>query len=58
MVTGDHKEDFGWEGLQQPAEEQVETMPGVQCWRRAVPVQRVGLYSPGGTAPLFWPGAL
>jgi len=32
---------------------QVETMPGVLCSRRAVPVQRVGLYVPGGTAPLF-----
>jgi len=38
---------------QWPAEERVETMPGVLCWRRAVPVQRVGLYIPGGTAPLF-----
>ncbi|GAA4007970.1 histidinol dehydrogenase [Hymenobacter fastidiosus] len=38
---------------QRPTEERVETMPGVQCWRRAVPVQRVGLYIPGGTAPLF-----
>lgn len=38
---------------QLPQPEQVETMPGVQCWRRAVPVQRVGLYIPGGTAPLF-----
>ncbi|MCA8830244.1 histidinol dehydrogenase [Hymenobacter pini] len=36
-----------------PQEERVETMPGVMCWRRAVPVQRVGLYIPGGTAPLF-----
>ncbi|MCB2376997.1 histidinol dehydrogenase [Hymenobacter sp. BT635] len=31
----------------------VETMPGVMCWRKSVPVQRVGLYIPGGTAPLF-----
>ena len=31
----------------------VETMPGVVCSRRAVPVRRVGLYVPGGTAPLF-----
>ncbi|UOQ70869.1 histidinol dehydrogenase [Hymenobacter cellulosilyticus] len=31
----------------------VETMPGVTCWRKSVPVQRVGLYIPGGTAPLF-----
>ncbi len=32
---------------------QVETMPGVKCWRRSVAIQRVGLYVPGGTAPLF-----
>jgi histidinol dehydrogenase len=31
----------------------VETSPGVRCRRRAVPIQRVGLYVPGGTAPLF-----
>lgn len=33
--------------------EPVETMPGVLCWRRSVPIERVGLYIPGGTAPLF-----
>jgi histidinol dehydrogenase len=31
----------------------VETMPGVKCWRKSVPIQKVGLYIPGGTAPLF-----
>ena len=31
----------------------LETMPGVRCWRRSVPIERVGLYIPGGTAPLF-----
>lgn len=31
----------------------VETMPGVQCWQEPRPIQRVGLYIPGGTAPLF-----
>lgn len=31
----------------------VETMPGVRCWRKAVPITRVGIYIPGGTAPLF-----
>lgn len=31
----------------------VETMPGVTCWQKAVPIERVGLYVPGGTAPLF-----
>lgn len=31
----------------------VETMQGVTCWRKAVPIERVGLYIPGGSAPLF-----
>ena len=31
----------------------VETMPGVHCWRRPVAIQSVGLYIPGGSAPLF-----
>ena len=31
----------------------VETMPGVSCWRKSVPISKVGLYIPGGTAPLF-----
>lgn len=31
----------------------VETMPGVRCWQKSVPIERVGLYIPGGTAPLF-----
>ena len=31
----------------------VKTMSGVTCWQRAVPVEKVGLYIPGGTAPLF-----
>lgn len=31
----------------------VETMPGVQCWRRATAIEKVGLYIPGGSAPLF-----
>ncbi len=31
---------------------EVETMPGVRCWRETRPIERVGLYVPGGTAPL------
>ncbi|OYU55345.1 MAG: histidinol dehydrogenase [Chitinophagaceae bacterium BSSC1] len=31
----------------------VETMPGVKCWRKSVGIERVGLYIPGGSAPLF-----
>ncbi|RMF57674.1 MAG: histidinol dehydrogenase, partial [Calditrichaeota bacterium] len=38
---------------QQEVSRKIETMPGVCCWRRSVPIDRVGLYIPGGTAPLF-----
>jgi histidinol dehydrogenase len=31
----------------------IETMSGVQCWRKSVGIDRVGLYVPGGSAPLF-----
>jgi histidinol dehydrogenase len=31
----------------------VETAPGVSCWQKSVPIEKVGLYIPGGTAPLF-----
>ena len=31
----------------------VQTQPGVTCWQQAVPIEKVGLYIPGGTAPLF-----
>lgn len=31
----------------------VETAPGVVCWQKQLPIERVGLYIPGGTAPLF-----
>ena len=31
----------------------IETMPGVQCWRKSVGIEKVGLYIPGGSAPLF-----
>lgn len=35
------------------AVEYIDTMPGVRCWRKAVPIEKVGLYIPGGSAPLF-----
>ena len=35
------------------ASEIIETMPGIQCWRKSVAIEKVGLYIPGGTAPLF-----
>lgn len=33
--------------------EMIETMPGIRCWRKSVGIEKVGLYIPGGTAPLF-----
>jgi histidinol dehydrogenase len=38
---------------QQLTESKVETMSGVTCWRKAVAIEKVGLYIPGGSAPLF-----
>lgn len=31
----------------------IETTPGVTCWRKGVPIEKVGIYIPGGSAPLF-----
>ena len=40
------------EGQREPIQHQV-TSPGIRCWRKSVPIESVGLYIPGGTAPLF-----
>ncbi|HPR00303.1 MAG TPA: histidinol dehydrogenase [Saprospiraceae bacterium] len=39
--------------LQKDPERKMETSPGVSCWQKSVPIEKVGLYIPGGTAPLF-----
>src|SRR6187397_2883531 len=31
----------------------IETMPGINCWRRSIGIEKVGIYIPGGSAPLF-----
>ena len=38
---------------QLPKVVRTETTPGVTCWQKAIPIQKVGLYIPGGSAPLF-----
>ena len=38
---------------QKPELKKIETTPGVVCWQKAVPIEKVGLYIPGGSAPLF-----
>lgn len=44
---------FAFHKAQQVQEEVVETTPGVKCWRKSVAIEKVGLYIPGGSAPLF-----
>lgn len=36
-----------------PVIKRIETTPGVVCWQKPVPIEKVGLYIPGGSAPLF-----
>lgn len=38
---------------QKPVDVDIETQPGVRCLQRSLPIERVGLYIPGGSAPLF-----
>ena len=38
---------------QKEKEKIIETSKGVRCWRKSVPIEKVGLYIPGGSAPLF-----
>ncbi len=50
-LSADNIEKF--HSSQKPPTVKQETTPGVVCWQKAVPIQRVGLYIPGGSAPLF-----
>ncbi|WP_324718930.1 histidinol dehydrogenase [Salinimicrobium sp. HB62] len=48
------KENIGkFHAVQKTEKVSVETVAGVQCWQEKRPIQKVGLYIPGGTAPLF-----
>lgn len=51
VVAREHIETF--HAAQRFEGKKIETAPGVICWQKAVPIERVGLYIPGGTAPLF-----
>ena len=44
---------FKFHQQQQTKVEVIETTEGVHCWRKSVGIEKVGLYIPGGTAPLF-----
>jgi len=44
---------FTFHASQQLVEKRIETSPGVVCWQKSSAIERVGIYIPGGTAPLF-----
>ncbi len=48
-----HQNIRAFHEAQQFHEIRIETQPGVECWQKSVAIERVGLYIPGGTAPLF-----
>lgn len=48
------KENIGkFHASQRFTGQKIETTAGVTCWQKAMPIEKVGLYIPGGTAPLF-----
>ncbi|MDE6013163.1 MAG: histidinol dehydrogenase, partial [Prevotella sp.] len=48
-----HENIYKFHASQKFEGHQVETRPGVVCWQKSVAIEKVGLYIPGGTAPLF-----
>ena len=44
---------YKFHASQQHISTKIETSPGVVCWQKSSPIERVGIYIPGGTAPLF-----
>jgi histidinol dehydrogenase len=48
-----HKNIYKFHSAQKFQSERVKVTDGVECWQKSVPIQKVGLYIPGGTAPLF-----
>jgi histidinol dehydrogenase len=48
-----HQNIYQFHAAQKFEGKKVETQPGVSCWQKSVAIERVGLYIPGGTAPLF-----
>ena len=52
-IIAAHKNIYTFHASQIFETKQVETTPGVTCWQKAMPIEKVGLYIPGGTAPLF-----
>ncbi|MBN2743518.1 MAG: histidinol dehydrogenase [Marinilabiliaceae bacterium] len=52
IITARHNVEK-FHSAQHLAVKKIETQPGVTCWQKSVGIEKVGLYIPGGTAPLF-----
>ncbi|WP_159023229.1 histidinol dehydrogenase [Formosa sp. L2A11] len=52
-ITAAYKNIERFHAAQKTEKVQVETMPGVNCWQEKRAIEKIGLYIPGGTAPLF-----
>ena len=52
-IVSAHKNIYKFHYSQQSVHNKVETCPGVTCWQKDIAIEKVGLYIPGGTAPLF-----
>ncbi len=52
-ITMAHHNIHQFHSAQKFSGQPIETQPGVSCWQKSVAIERVGLYIPGGTAPLF-----
>jgi histidinol dehydrogenase len=48
-----HENIYQFHAAQKFEGKKIQTRPGVECWQKSVPIEKVGLYIPGGTAPLF-----
>ena len=48
-----HHNIYAFHEAQKFRGKKVETQPGVTCWQKSIAIEKVGLYIPGGTAPLF-----
>ena len=48
-----HENIYQFHAAQKFCGEKITTRPGVECWQKSVAIEKVGLYIPGGTAPLF-----
>ncbi|MGN1375225.1 MAG: histidinol dehydrogenase [Prevotella sp.] len=52
-IVSAHENIYKFHSSQKETHNKIETCPGVTCWQKDIAIEKVGLYIPGGTAPLF-----